>query len=208
MEGWSSWGMTHHVARVYTVTHADNHVRPFLSRLNLSRQVGFLGVTADTTLHPSHELGVEWETLLMSGGPYYVEGCTPNSWRPSHSTCARLDKVVLFSERDKVRGDCTPSLTLYAKTWDAWSICTSVGAWESVPDLERFILEQRRGCERKRQGLSERRIHTRSFKRPCHPVCIQTWDAWSLCTSVGAWEILCSSSQTWRDSTCARDKVS
>ena len=85
LEGWSSWGMTHHVARVYTVTHADNHVRPFLSRLNLSRQVGFLGVTADTTLHPSHELGVEWETLLMSGGPYYVEGCTPNSWRPSHA---------------------------------------------------------------------------------------------------------------------------
>ena len=31
-------------------------------------------------------------------------------------------------EKDKVRGGCTPSLTLYAKTWDVWSICTSVGA--------------------------------------------------------------------------------
>ena len=34
---------------------------------------------------------------------------------------------------------CTP------KTWDAWSLCTSVGAWESVPDLERFNLSKGEG---------------------------------------------------------------
>ena len=77
--------MTHHVARVYTVTHAGMHLRPFLSRLGLSRQGGWVCVTADSTLHPSYELRVEWETLLMSGGPQYVEGCTLVSLRPSHA---------------------------------------------------------------------------------------------------------------------------
>ena len=34
-----------------------------------------------------------------------------------------------------MRGGYTPSLTLYAKTWDVLSICTSVGAYKSVPRL-------------------------------------------------------------------------
>ena len=49
--------------------------------------------------------------------------------------------------RDKVRGGYTQGLTLFAQTWDAWSICTSVGAWESVPDLERFDLSKGEACE-------------------------------------------------------------
>ena len=40
------------------------------------------------------------------------------------------------------------ALTLYAKTWDAWSLCTSVEAWESVPDLERFNLSKGEGILR------------------------------------------------------------
>ena len=59
LHGWSSWGMPHHVARVSIVTHANMHVCPSLSRLGLSRQGGWVCVTADTTLQPSHELGVE-----------------------------------------------------------------------------------------------------------------------------------------------------
>ena len=50
------------------------------------------------------------------------------------------DKVFFVSKVRslRVRGGYTPSLTLYAKTWDVWSICTSVEAHKSVPDLERL----------------------------------------------------------------------
>jgi hypothetical protein len=56
-----------------------------------------------------------------------------------------LSKGQGILERHKVRGGYTPSVPLYAQTWDVWSICTSVGAWKSVPDLEGFKLGQGQG---------------------------------------------------------------
>ena len=44
-----------------------------------------------------------------------------------------------------MRGGYTPSLTLDAKAWDVLSICTSVGAHKSVPDLEGFNLGMGQG---------------------------------------------------------------
>ena len=75
------------------------------------------------------------------------------TWRDS--TCAK-DKVSWRETRREE--DCTQALTLFAKTWDAWSICTSVGAWESVPDLERFDLskgEGVRGRDKVRGGYTQ-----------------------------------------------------
>ena len=61
-----------------------------------------------------------------------------------------------------MRGGCTPGVTLYAKTWDVLSICTSVEAYKSVQDLERFNCRQgdKVFCEK---DNGERRIHTKSY---------------------------------------------
>ena len=85
--------------------------------------------------------------------------------------CSRLGEIQLVQrtgclerKRQGKRRTAHQGLTLFAKTWDAWSICTSVGAWESVPDLERFDLSKGEGVLRERDKVRGG-VHTKVL--PC-----------------------------------------